>query len=776
MSIKAILTAGMASLFLVGPTPVTAGTASDELLAAFEAMYRPQLDTATTLDIDTLVLEHKDIAVTFLGGRVAFFEPVVVDSTQMIFGGYYEGAGQLRYRPPADIEGEQLVRFFNTDSLNRSFDKMLLLFSPELHTTIAGAGVPAAEPFTKSEQNRARGIFKELTDKDHRGFIFEALDNFIHPGQRPFLLINVEPDRSERVFYIFNPNKREEVRLLKKFAQPGVSFMETVCRYTQFVDPGCININGMRKDRIRTDRYTIDARLSSGMDFDAAAAMDFEVLITQSRALRLDLYPELQVDSVTDSTGQRVAFVRYKQGEKESWPIYLFFDRPLDHGEFVTLRFYYRGDIVRKESGQCVVRAGADWYPRYGYNQRALFTLNFRTPKEYTFVATGKLYSRENVKDTTFTIWKVVPPAANVSFNIGTLKKYTFEEEDLVPVDVYFSKDLHEELGRQLAVAMVPSGKDMQNQVAEDIMNAMRVFDEFFGPYPYDRLTVGEILMSHGEAFPGFLHLGYQTWINTDSWGNDRVFRAHETAHQWWGVGVGYETYHDQWLSEGLAEYGALMYLQAVAGNDKFLDRIIDYRNDIFSARQHLFGSGAEAGPVALGYRTSSTETPGDYDLIIYKKAALVMHMLRNLLIDLRTMKEDTFLAMLKEFYGANRGRNVCTQDFRQLTEKYTSIDMGWFFDQWIYRSELPTYEFSYAVEKDDEGSFTARCTVVTTGVSEDFQMYVPLEVEIEEGSRAYIRIYIDRPNYEFSLPGLPQKPRKLRLNPFESVLARIKQ
>jgi hypothetical protein len=766
----------MAFLLLIGPTSVTAGAASEELLTAFQAMYRPELDTVTTLDVDTLVLEHKDISVTFIGGRLAFFEPIVIDSTDIIFGAYYEGAGQLRYRPPTDIEREQLVRFFNSDSLDRSFDKMLMLFSPEIHSTIIEACVPAADLFSKSERNRARGVFEELTGKDHRGFIFETLDNLVHPGQGSFMLLNVEPDRSERVFYIYNPNKREEVRLLKKFAQPGVSFMETVCRYTQYVDPGCININGMRKDRIRTDRYIIDARISRGMDFEAAAALDFEVLIGSTRALRMDIHPELEVDSIVDSTGQQVAFVRYGPGEKESWPIYMFLDRPLDHREFITLKFFYRGDIIRKESGQCVVKAGADWYPRYGYRQEALFTLNFRTPKEYTFVATGKLSSQENVKDTTLSTWKVVPPTANVSFNIGTLKKYTFEEDDLVPIDVYFSKDLHEELGRLLAVEMVPSGKDMQNQVAQDIMNAMRVFDEFFGPYPYDRMAVGEILMSHGEAFPGFLHLGYHTWINTDAWGNDRVFRAHETAHQWWGVGVGYETYHDQWLSEGFAEYGALMYLQAVAGNDKFLERIKDYRNDVFSARQHLFGSGAEAGPIALGYRTSSTETPGDYDLIIYKKAALVVHMLRNLLIDLKTMKEDTFVSMMKEFYGANRGSSVCTQDLRQLTEKYTNIDMGWFFDQWVFRSDLPTYEFSYDVEKDDGGTFTARCTVITTGVSEDFQMYVPLEIEIDEGSRAYIRIYINRPNYEFSLPGLPQKPRKLRLNPFESVLARVKQ
>ena len=27
--------------------------------------------------------------------------------------------------------------------------------------------------------------------------------------------------------------------------------------------------------------------------------------------------------------------------------------------------------------------------------------------------------------------------------------------------------------------------------------------------------------------------------------GDDEVFRAHEVAHQWWGIGVDFTSYHD---------------------------------------------------------------------------------------------------------------------------------------------------------------------------------------------------------------------------------------
>lgn len=753
------------------------GEEASELLAAFEAMFKPELDTASTVAFRAAFeLEHKDLILSIEHGRLAFFKPVVIDSEEVVFGAYFEGKGMLRFAPPVDMEREQLQRFYRTDSLYRSFDNMLLLFTREIYDSIIKATTPSTTPFSNGQIQAAWSCYKDLTKDDYRGYIFELINNIVHPGQRPFLLVNTEPDKSNRIFYIFDPDRREEVRFLKHYSELALSFMETVCQYSQYVDPAYVNLNGLSKDRIVVENYLIDSEIDAKADYRAVAKMTFKVKITPTQMLRMGFHPELVVDSIRDSTGQKVTFSRYAKDEEKSEALYLFFDRSLSAGETVTLEFFYAGDVIYHTMGQCFLTAGADWYPRYGFAQRALFTLNFKTHQRFTFVATGNLTEEEKIGDTVLTTWKVAPPASNVSFNIGMLEKYTLEESDMVPVDVYFSKDLHEVLGQELAAEYVPTGKDMHQQVADDIINSLRVYNEVFGPYPFRRLVVGEILQTHAEAFPGFLHLGYYTWINTDSWGYDRALRAHEVAHQWWGVGVGYETYHDQWISEGMSEYSALMYLQAAAGNDQFLDRIKEYRNEIFSARQYFLGSGEEAGPIALGYRTSSTKTTGDYGLVVYKKAALVVHMLRNLLVDLKTMKEDRFRAMMKDLFATHRGSLITTRDFRRLVEKHAGIDMGWFFNQWIYRGELPTYEFSYDITGDSSGTFAAHCRVVTTGVPDDFQMYVPLEIEIDNDNKAYVRILIDSPDYEFSLPDLPRRPRALRLNPFESVLAKVKQ
>jgi aminopeptidase N len=311
-------------------------------------------------------------------------------------------------------------------------------------------------------------------------------------------------------------------------------------------------------------------------------------------------------------------------------------------------------------------------------------------------------------------------------------------------------------------------GKHMERQVSDDVLHALKLFTHDFGPGPPMHLAVSEIMEFHGEAFSGFLHMGLPTWVATDLWGSQRLFRAHEVAHQWWGTDVGYETYHDQWLSEGLAEYSALLYVQATEGNDRFLKMLRDYRDEIFSADK--------LGPVALGVRNSTNDLPDGYDLAVYKKGAYVMHMLRNLFLDLGDLGDQRFFDLLREYYRTYRDADATTHDFEVLAEKYAGADLGWFFDQWVYGTELPTYDFDYDIVKKTDGSFAAQCTVKVEHVSPDFKMFVPVEVEMKEGQKAYLRYLIEGTGRQFEIADLPLRPKKLLFNPFESVLARVTQ
>jgi hypothetical protein len=163
-------------------------------------------------------------------------------------------------------------------------------------------------------------------------------------------------------------------------------------------------------------------------------------------------------------------------------------------------------------------------------------------------------------------------------------------------------------------------------------------------------------------------------------------------------------------------------------------------------------------------------------EISIYRKGAYVLHMLRNMLMDLQTLDDSRFFDMMKEWHETYYGRRATTDDFKCITEKYCGMDMGWFFDQWVYGYSMPTYKFSYTVGDAEDGTYEAACDISQSGVPEDFKMFVPVEIEFKGGGKAYLRLLVDRPQQTITLPPLAQKPNRITLNPFESVLARVSQ
>jgi len=104
-------------------------------------------------------------------------------------------------------------------------------------------------------------------------------------------------------------------------------------------------------------------------------------------------------------------------------------------------------------------------------------------------------------------------------------------------------------------------------------------------------------------------------------------------------------------LSEAFAEFSALWFVQFAAhDNRSYFGTLEEWRKLIVGNRTFVFGSGQQASPIWLGGRTESSTTEGDYGLIIYEKGAWVLHMLRNLMLDLDTMKEDRFNGLMREF------------------------------------------------------------------------------------------------------------------------------
>jgi len=101
---------------------------------------------------------------------------------------------------------------------------------------------------------------------------------------------------------------------------------------------------------------------------------------------------------------------------------------------------------------------------------------------------------------------------------------------------------------------------------------------------------------------------------------------------------------------------------------------------------------------------------------------------------------------------------------------------MGWFFDQWVYGTAVPTYRWAWRIETHIDGQRELRLRV-RQQVEPDvpFRMFVPVRVEVGEGRFVVLRVLVDEGVEEFSfdLPG-GLTPEAVIFNPRNAVLAEV--
>lgn len=102
---------------------------------------------------------------------------------------------------------------------------------------------------------------------------------------------------------------------------------------------------------------------------------------------------------------------------------------------------------------------------------------------------------------------------------------------------------------------------------------------------------------------------------------------------------------------------------------------------------------------------------------------------------------------------------------------------MDWFFNQWIYGTEIPHYTLDYRLEKTPEGRFKLDCKVTQGKVNDSFIMRVPIYLMFDNDRLYRLGSVVVRgngPSQELKVL-LPKKPKKVLLCAFEDVLCTIK-
>ena len=250
----------------------------------------------------------------------------------------------------------------------------------------------------------------------------------------------------------------------------------------------------------------------------------------------------------------------------------------------------------------------------------------------------------------------------------------------------------------------------------------------------------------------------------------------HEVSHQWWGHTVGWKSYRDQWMSEGFAEFSASLFAQTVRGEDKFIDFWERQRQLIIQPRpQTRDHKPYTVGPVTQGYRLDSGKTGQIARFMIYPKGAYILHMLRMMMFDRKT-GDQRFQTMMQDFVKENYNKDVSTEDFKRAVERHMTRDMDvegngrmdWFFNQWVYGTEMPSYKFEYTMNGQ---ILSGRIT--QSGVSDNFTMRVPVYLDFGKG---WIRLgsatIKGNSTVELGQIKLPEAPKRAAVAALKDVLA----
>jgi hypothetical protein len=780
-------------MFLQASTQDGTALSLADIQKMYTAIRNVSLDSARVIQVDAYSFSKEGAEFILDSGYVYFFKPV----NNRIVAAFFTGKGIFRLSPNDKIERQQIRRFTGEDILEQKFEQVLFLFTDSTYEIITSNQDIVAYPIDSIIEEVA-----ELRERIRERFIWNVdarvLSDLISTQYEDFFAAFLECSADvENLLFIVDPLDEEAVSLLHYEQIPFSERADFEIWYSAHIQTQSLQ----QQPRFDIETMNLDVEIDAKKYLRATARVRFTSLVDGVRVVPIILSPFLQVETVIFDASDTCFFIQ--EDEEKDAELWIAFPEPLTKGKTHTLTVAYSGDDIIEDVGgdNFVVWERDSWYPSFytnPYDPRR-FTMKFAVPELMTLLSTGELQRRWIKDGIAYSEWDSKIEISAAGFNYGKFARET-EKGKLCTIDCYtnskLSNDLlmirlfleeHKELQSELMIfPQELTTEGMGKNAAIESRNAYEVYTHFFGEIPIRAITVSQQPQGYfGQSWPTLVFLPYTAFFDEslkERLGliqSDRsvmwfeTLASHEIAHQWWGHTVLTNSYHDIWLEEGFATYSAALYVQTTEGTERFKEYMKMLQEQVFAKTDK--GSSANAlGPIWLGERLGSFDTPLGMRLL-YAKGAYVLHMLRMMLFDYDKKSDDRFIAMMKEYVNTYSGKIASTEDFKKIVEKYFDEDMDWFFDQWVYGTEVPFYTFDYQVEAGDGGNYLLTVNVEQKGVTQSFKMPLRLVINFENG-HAVVGMFLEGPGVIQKQFRLPDKPISIVPNPWHGVLCVIEK
>lgn len=289
------------------------------------------------------------------------------------------------------------------------------------------------------------------------------------------------------------------------------------------------------------------------------------------------------------------------------------------------------------------------WYP-VNDNPRDKATYDFAVtvPDGLTVMANGVLLASSASGGRRTWVWRendpMAPYLATVTLGVFDLTQYALADG----TPAYVAVDPH--LGA--------------SSVLDDLPEIVDFFSVLCGPYPFD--AAGAIV--DDARFVGYA-LETQTKPLFDRM-PDEATLVHEISHMWFGDSVTLVSWSDLWLHEGFATWSEWIWSEDHGG------RTAQETFDVLYAREGDVHwnppAGNPGGPETLFAPT------------VYLRGGMTLQALRG------KVGDATFFRILRAWAAEHRHGNATTPDFIALAERESGLDLGAFFDVWLYQPGKP--------------------------------------------------------------------------------------
>jgi len=710
---------------------------------------------------------HQDIRLTFTDALV-FYDNIPELETALIV----IGRGRLQYDPSAPAERHQLEMAYGRTGLDEDLECAFLRFSRsffESNIRIEKAADGRQAPIAQADVNRAYSIF--ASDYSRSFTVENSLNGQLYSilPQSQEAVFELRTTRGRQFTYIYSPFADEQIHLIDRSQDRLINL------YSPPEEPGQKRMFLSLSQKFDVRHYDLDVDFTPATRyFSVKAKLDIAAKTDHLDNLKLTLSPDLEILHIYDPSGQDLFYTQDRLRNL----LYITLLEPAAKDESFPLDIYYRGRLEAPEALTDVLALpqidqsfalipityetyfythSARWYPTPSDEDYFTARLRFIIPPEYQCVANGLLLNQTKL---------------NSIQNVEAIEKvgrsiYTFETK----APVKYLSFIVGKFQKEQEAASGPPGSLFQTSSIylrsqgefETSRDVLRFYENAFGPFPFEKLDLVQRLWTSGggNSPASFVILNEiprppetRVILNSNSpvdlsrW--KEYFLAHEIAHQWWGQGVTWGTYHDQWLSEGLAQFSAIQYLREKYGEKTYAGILKKFAQ--WSKKKSVWGA------ISLGSRLSYLDFDA-FQAVIYDKASLMLCMLQGII------GHEAFAAGLRDFFQTYKYSSARTSQFRAVMEKASGRDLSLFFKGWFDSYELPKARVVSSVA-EKEGEYILRFDVE----QQEGVFVFPLTVQWQEPGRTERRsLVVDEKTKMFEFR-LKAKPQKVKVDPDEVV------